>query len=255
MAVALLTAGTAAYFHASRPGEPRGLRDAVADKPSAAGDECVGGVIPKEQAELAGLKTQFFKRYSMYTRGGKYDPSEDLVYFTALNFHLGNNLTVQEYARAEEVLGRVPGEGPLAPTIEMLLPQMWKYLEAIKANTSGREAAQEYAGLLMADMKTILPEALGGNRLSYAVVESGTQFLVRAEGTDYIVRLEGCPGRLTLLDMSGYSRFSSFAEERADLRARLGKGDVPRFTLFVMNSLDDRSYFRKQLSRLLAAGR
>jgi hypothetical protein len=225
---------------------------AAAPVPAPASGGCQAEQIKLEKQDLTAIKTPYFKRWAMYTRGGKYDPSQDLVYFMALNFKQGNALTLKEYAQAETILGKVPGASEyLAPTIAELQPHMWKYLEALRLNVSGRESAQAYADALLADMKPVLAEALGGNRLVYAAIESPTQKIVRSEGGTYVVAVEGCPGKLTQFDMSDYVRFNSLAEEQADLKARLDRPDVRSFSAFVAANLEEKSWFKGRLLGLL----
>lgn len=202
--------------------------------------------------QLEQLTTPFFKILSYYTKDSKYDPSADLIYFTALNFYLKNNLTYAQNKEMESIMDKVPGKTEyLAPTTADLIPHMFSFLKRINANTQDKDAAIEKANLLMEKMKKILPEVQGGNRVIYRVIENEHQKIVRVDGDQYIVRVDDCPV-LHLMDMHDYLKFTSKKDERDELKNRINNGDILEFLKTLRDEISDQSYFKSKLIRFIS---
>lgn len=213
---------------------------------------CQGKYIGVEYSQLENLTTPFFKILSYYTKDSKYDPSADLIYFMALNFYLKNSLTAEQNKELEKLLDQVPGATTyLAPTTDVLIPHMIKYLEKIGANTEGKVAALKKTDELMNQMKKILPEVQGGNRVIYRVIENEHQKIISQKGEEYIVRVDDCPV-YSLMDMHEYTKFNSTKEERDELKNRVNTGDMMAFLKNLRDQISDKSFFKSKLNKFIA---
>lgn len=212
---------------------------------------CQGKFIDVASSQLENLTTPFFKILSYYTKDSKYDPSADLIYFMALNFYLKNNLTYEQNKELEKILDQVPGATSyLAPTTEILIPHMIKYLEKIGANTNGKDEALKKTDELMSQIKKILPEVQGGNRVIYRVIENDHQKIISQKGEEYIVRVDDCPV-YSLMDMHEYTKFNSPKEERAELKNRVNTGDIMPFLKILRDQISDKSFFKVKLNKFI----
>lgn len=213
--------------------------------------ECRGKFIDVGSSQLESLTTPFFKILSYYTKDSRYDPSADLIYFMALNFYLKNNLTYEQNKELEKLLDQVPGATSyLAPTTDVLIPHMIKYLEKIGANTKGKDEALKKTDELMNQMRKILPEVQGGNRVIYRVIENEHQKIVKQKGEEYIVKVDDCPV-YTLMDMHEYAKFNSPKEEREELKNRVNTGDIMMFLKKFRDQLSDKSFFKEKLNKFI----
>ena len=225
---------------------------------------CVAKYINLEFEQLETLKTNFYKIVSYYTKDGKYEPSNNLIYFMAMNYFLGNKLTWTQYAAMEKRFDAIPGIPEyMAPKLEVLIPEMWKNLEQ-----SGKKYSPEVKAELdkklsefFPKINVLLPEVMGGNRILYRTLETDTQKIVSTEElqrlgikTDdntCVVLVEGC-NTYYQMDITGYKKFSSLAEERAELKSRLAEKDVTNFLEYIRNQLLDSSEFKKSLKEFLS---
>lgn len=212
--------------------------------------ECDVELKTVSKESLKELKTPYFKRYSYYTRETSHDPNSDILFFMILNFHLGNKLTWPQYLTLQKRLDKVPGENSYsAPTLDILLPHMLRYLKetGYKATIS-----QEIIDLTKADYKRLnsklFPEIIGGNRVSYRVLDSDKQMVVKDEGNgSYLVNTTDCPGQLYRFDMSDYERFESFDQEMQLLTQRLEVKNTKEILIFIKDSLSPQAYFYSKL--------
>lgn len=216
--------------------------------------ECDVELKAVSKESLKELKSPYFKRYSYYTRETIHDPTSDTLFFMVLNFHMGNKLTWNQYLVLQKRLDKVPGENSYsAPTLDVLLPHMLRYLKEIgfKATIS-----QEIIDLTKADYKRLnaklFPEIIGGNRVSYRVLDSDKQMVVKDEGNgSYLVNTTDCPGQLYRFDMSDYERFESFEDEVVSITQRLEVKNTKEILTFIKNSLSPQAYFYGKLSAFL----
>lgn len=210
--------------------------------------------ISKES--LKELKSPYFKRYSYYTRETSNDPTSDTLFFMILNFHIGNKLTWAQYLTLQKRMDKVPGENSYsAPTLDILLPYMLRYLKEIGYKTT---ISQEIIDLTKEDYQRIntkiFPEIIGGNRVSYRILQSDKQMVVKDEGNgSYLVRTIDCPGQLYRFDMSDYERFENFDEEIQLLTERLEVKNTKEILTYMKDSLSPQAYFYMKLKDFLAA--
>lgn len=216
-------------------------------------DPCTAQYFEIPSDKLETLTTPYFKILSFYTKDSKYDPSADLLYFMALNFYLHNSLSYEQNKELEAILDKVPGKTPyLAPTIDVQIPHMLKYLEKIGKNVKDKDGVITKTNELMEKMRKILPEVQGGNRVIHRTIESEHQKIEKdqKDGT-YIVRVENCPVRF-LMDMHEYSKFNSREEEKEELKNRVNSGDILSYLKNVRDQLSDKSYFKEKLNKFIS---
>jgi translation elongation factor P/translation initiation factor 5A len=194
----------------------------------------------------------YFKRLSYYTQGGRQDPSSDTLYFMVLNYYLDVKLTWNQYYKLQIKMRDTQGENSYsAPTLQALIPLMWKYLKSLNKITEINETAKKKADEQFKHLSNnVLAEVLGSNRVIYRVLDSDKQSIVHYEGDgQYLVR-DQC-NKLYLMNMRDYTKYTSIEDELKDLQDNLRTTDTREVLSFIEKSLYSKSFLKTKLAKFL----